>query len=114
MTDNILNLAQVTPAAATLTDLLIPGTTTATYLPVVVSSVVICNTNATDVTIRLAHAKDSAVDSIVQYLYYDLPIAAKDTFIFTGGMTLEKIDTLRCYASSANVSFNVYGIKVAP
>lgn len=108
MTDVLKKLGQSSPAATTLTDVY-----TAAY-PSVVSSVVICNTNASAVTIRFSHAVAAAADAIAQYLYYDLTVDANDTFIATVGLTLAATDVLRCYASTTNVAFNVYGTEVTP
>ena len=42
-------------------------------------------------------------------LYYDLPLAANDTFAATLGVTLGTTDKVRVYASTANLSFNLFG-----
>lgn len=101
-------LGQATPAAATVT-LLYTTPTLATGTTV--SSLMICNTNATDVTVRVSNAKAGAADAITQYIYYDLPVSAKDTFTSTTGITLAQTDLLRCYASVANVNFTVFGVE---
>ena len=43
------------------------------------------------------------------YIYYDLTIPAYDTFIATIGISLATTDKVRVYASTANVSFNLFG-----
>lgn len=106
MPDTFRSLAQTLPDAATLTDLYVASA------PTVVSSVVICNTTAVEQTVRLAHAIGGAADGLPQYLYYDLPIASKDTFTATLGITLAAADVLRGYTSATGVTFQVYGVTV--
>lgn len=101
-------LGQVTPAATTVTALYTAPTlaTGAT-----VSSLMITNTNTTAVTIRVSHATAGAADVVTQYLYYDLSVAAKDTFTSTTGITLAQTDVLRCYASATGVNFTAFGVE---
>jgi len=98
-------LAQSNPSATTLTDVYtVPGATTT-----VVSSVTLCNQAGTDTTMRVSIADAGAANTAKQYLYYDLPLLANDTFAFTLGVTLEATDVIRVYAGNANVSVNVFG-----
>jgi hypothetical protein len=53
-----------------------------------------------------------AATSNKDYLYYDLLIGGNDTFIATIGVTLATTDVVRVYASSANISFSLYGSEV--
>lgn len=106
MTDVIKSLGQASPAATTLTDMYVAANAA------VVSSLVICNTNSSAVTVRFSHALAGAVDAIAQYLYYDLSIPGNETFVATIGLTMAATDVLRCYASATNVAFNVYGTEV--
>lgn len=100
---------QSAPSATTLTDLYtVPGATSST-----VSSIVVCNRGATSETFRIAIALAGAADATKQYLYYDLPIAANNTFIATIGVTLAAADVVRIYASNANLSFNIFAIEEA-
>lgn len=109
MTQTLKVLAQNTPSANTLTTLYtVPGSTSTT-----VSSLVVCNTNNTSVTFRVSVAIAGAADTISQYIYYDLTLAANDTFIFTGGLSLATTDLIRIYASNTNVSFAAYGVEVS-
>lgn len=101
-------LGQVSPAAITVTLLYTaPTLTTGTT----VSSVFICNTNTTAVTIRLSNAKAAAADAITQYMYYDITVQPKDTFTSTTGITLAQTDVLRCYANATGVNFTVFGVE---
>ena len=108
MTDTTKVLAQLNPAATTLTTLYtVPALTSA-----VVSSLVICNQSATDITFRLSIQIAAAADDPKQYLYYDLPLVANDTFVATIGVTLAASDVIKVYASSTSVSFSAFGVEV--
>lgn len=98
-------LGQSNPAATTLTTLYtVPGATSA-----VASSLVICNQDATQCTVRVAVRVAGAAITAKQYLYYDLPLPGNDTFVAVIGMALAATDVVSVYASSANVSFNLFG-----
>lgn len=108
MANTIKVLAQSAPSATTLTDVYtVPSATTA-----VVSSLVVCNRGGTATTFRISVAVAGAADATKQYLYYDVAIAANDTFVATIGLTLGTADVVRAYAGNANLSVNVYGEEV--
>lgn len=100
-------LAQYAPAAGMLTDIY----TVALATSVVVSSLVICNRNPYDVEVRVAVAVAGAADVDKQYLYYDLPLPANETFIATIGITLAATDVVRGYSDVGNVAFNLFGME---
>lgn len=106
MTDSVKVLAQVSPAAATLTT----GYTAPSAATM--SSIVICNTNASVTYFRISVAPSGASDNLAQYLYYDLPLDANDTFIATIGLTLAATDIVRVYAANNNVAFTFFGIEI--
>jgi len=101
-------LEQSAPAATTETDLYtVPAATEA-----VISSLVVCNRGATPTTFRMyVRVGGAAVDN-KQYLYYDIDINQKDTFIGTIGITLAATDVITVYAGNANLSFNLFGVEV--
>lgn len=107
MSEAVQVLAQATPSASTLTTLYTVSTTSA-----VVSSVVICNQNSTAQTFSISVAVAGASDTVKQYLYYQLPILANDTFIATIGISMANTDVLRCWANATNVSFNAFGVAI--
>jgi len=105
MATTVKNLGQVATAATTETDLYtVPGATSA-----VCSSIVICNRGATVATFRVSHAVGGGATANKDYLYYDVTLAGNDTFIATIGITMAATDKIRVYASTANLSFNLYG-----
>lgn len=108
MADALKVLGQSAPSATTLTDLYtVPGATSAT-----VSSIIICNRGSSSTTFRVAVAVAGAANEDKQYIYMDIPIPAKDTFIATLGLTLAATDKVRVFAGNANLSFNLYGVEV--
>jgi len=102
-----LTLGQQAPAAITETTLYTVSATS-----VVVSSVVICNRAGAADTIRLSVSVGGGATANKDYLYYDLTIAANDTFIFTGGITMANSDVMRCYSTNGTCSFNLFGSTI--
>lgn len=109
MADSIKVLGQLSPSATTLSTLYtVPATTQTT-----VSSISVCNTGSSPVTIRISVAVANAADNVKQYVYYDYVIAAKDTLIVVMGMTLNETDVVKVYASATNVAFNIFGVETS-
>lgn len=108
-TDSYGIQGQAIPAAATLTDLV----SVAAATQAVISTVVVCNESAADTTYRISVAKAAAADDPKQYLAYDAPLKAKETFGYTLGITLNAGDVLRCYSSNGQVAFNAFGSTIA-
>ena len=102
-------LGQSSPAATTETALYtVPAATSA-----VASSVIVCNRSAVLSTFRISIAIAGATTANKDYIYYDLPIGANDTFIATIGVTLAATDVVRVYASNTNLSFSLYGSEIS-
>jgi len=78
-----------------------------------ISSIVVCNRGTTATAFRISVRIAGAGAANDQYLYYDCPIAANDTFIATIGITLATTDILEVYAGNANLSFNAFGDEAA-
>ena len=98
-------LGHSTPAANTPTDIYtVPTSRRATV------TVLVCNRNASATSIRISHAKAGAADNLVQYLAYDLALAANST-IATVNFTMAAGDVLRVRSASGFVTFNVNGIE---
>jgi len=106
MADVIKVLAQSHPAISTPTDMYtVPINRTA-----VISSMTICNMGVTS-SWRLSVAIGGAGDEHKQYLYYNVPHAANDTFTATLGITLAAGDIVRVYSGNGDMSFNLFGIE---
>lgn len=107
MAQTLKVLGQVTPSAAVLTALYTCPASNGTTI----ASVVITNTDVLASTFRLSLAVAGAADAANQYLYYDVPIAANDTFIATIGITMANTDSLRCQSASGKINFTVTGVE---
>jgi hypothetical protein len=102
-------LGQVAPSATTDTVLYsLSGARSC-----VASSIIVCNRGTSQATFRVAVSVGGASITNKDYIYYDLIIAAKDTFIATVGITLSVGDVVRVYASTANLSFSLYGSEIS-
>lgn len=98
-------LGQSNPSATTNTDLYtVPASTSA-----VVSSISICNVGATNTTFRIAVIPNGDTISNENYIYYNVPISASETFVATIGITLATGDKITVYAENASLSFNAFG-----
>ena len=98
-------LGQAAPSATTETDLYTVPSSTST----VASSLIICNRGASDASVRVSISQGGGATVNKDYIYYSLIIPANDTFIATIGISLATTDKVRVYASTANVSFNLFG-----
>jgi hypothetical protein len=109
MTETLKVLGQQNPAATTLTTLY----TCASAFGATGSSIVVCNQAAVASYFSVSVAVGGASDNPSQYLYFELYIDANDTFIATIGMTLSDTDVVRVWASSATVSFTLFGAELS-
>jgi hypothetical protein len=102
-------LGQAAPAATTPNNTYtVPSATEA-----VISTVVIANRAATAGSFRLSVRPNGATQADQHYLAYDVPIAANDSTTLTLGITMDAADVLTFYASSADMSINVFGTEIA-
>lgn len=109
MTDNLKVLGQISPSINTLTPIYtVPAVTSTT-----VSSLIICNTNSITIRFRISIAIGGAVDTISQYLYYDLDLDGLDSFIATVGLSLGSGDVIRVQSDTTNVAFSIFGVEVS-
>ena len=109
MAEAIKVLGQSAPSATTDTDLYtVPGATSA-----VVSSVVIANRAGTSATYRIAVRPAGATLANEHYAAYDITVGASDSTILTLGLTLAATDVITVYASTANLSFSVFGTEIS-
>ena len=99
-------LGQQAPAATTLVALY-----TAPVMAIG-SSLVICNRGVAG-TVRVAVSPAGAAIANQHYLLYDTPIDGNAVEPFTLGLSLAATDVVRCYASHANFSFNLFGVEVS-
>jgi hypothetical protein len=102
-------LGQVAPSATTETDLYtVPAATQA-----ITSTIVVANRAASPATFRVSVSVAGGATENKDFLYYDVFLNANTTGAFTLGVTLGATDKIRVYASTADLSFNVYGTEIA-
>ena len=102
-------LGQSNPSATTATTLYtVPSATQA-----ICSTLVIANQAATAGTFRIAIRVAGATLEAKQYIAYDVAIGANDSTSLTLGITLGAADVVTVYASSATMSFNLFGSEIA-
>ena len=98
-------LGQSAPSATTETTLYTVPAATST----VVSSLIVANRAATTSTFRVSVAVGGGATATKDYIYYDVLMPPNDTFIATVGLCLAATDKVKVYASSANLSFSIFG-----
>jgi len=102
-------LGQSAPSATTETDVYtVPAATTA-----VLSTVVVANRSASAVTYRIAVRPDGVTLANQHYIAYDVNVGASDSTTITLGITMDAGDVLTVYASTGDLSFNVFGSEIA-
>jgi hypothetical protein len=102
-------LGQAAPAATTPNNTYtVPAATEA-----VISTVVIANRDSSAGSFRLSIRPNGATQADQHYLAYDVPIAANDSTTLTLGITMDAADVLTFYASSADMSINVFGTEIS-
>lgn len=102
-------LAQSAPSATTATDIYTVPSSTST----VVSTMVVANRAAAPATYRIAIRPAGAALANQHYIAYDVTVGASDSTTLTLGITLATTDVVTVYASTANLSFNVFGSEIA-
>jgi len=102
-------LGQSNPAATTATTLYTVPALTST----VCSTINVCNQGASAGSFRIAVRPAGAALAAQHYLCYDVAIPANDTISLTIGITLATTDVVTVYASSATMSFNLFGSELS-
>jgi glucose-6-phosphate dehydrogenase assembly protein OpcA len=101
-------LGQSAPSATTATDLYtVPAATSA-----VVSTIVVANRAGANATYRIAIRTAGATIANQHYLAYDVSVAGADSTSLTLGITLAATDVITIYASTADLSFSVFGSEI--
>ena len=101
-------LAQSAPSATTNTDAYTVGSGKQS----VVSTITIANRSASAATYRIAIRPDAATLANEHYIAYDSYVAGNDSIALTLGITLDAADVVTIYASSADLSFNLFGSEI--
>ncbi len=102
-------LAQSAPSATTNTDILTVGAGKS----VVASTLSVCNRGTTAATYRVAVRPAGTALANQHYMIFDASIMPKDTVTLSVGITMATTDVLTVYASSANLSFSLFGAEIS-
>jgi hypothetical protein len=101
-------LGQAAPGSDSLTDLYIASAGSET----VISSVVIANrSSSASAFYRLAITPNGETLANKHYLAFDTVIAPADSAILSLGLTVDAADKILVYASTSNLSFNLFGVE---
>lgn len=102
-------LGQVAPSATTETDLYTVPAATET----IVSTLVVTNRGTSSATYRISVSVNGAATTNKDYIAYDVSIPSNGVTSLTLGLTADATDKIRIYASTANLSFNLFGSEIA-
>ena len=101
-------LGQSSPSATTNTTLYtVPSATSA-----VASTLVVCNRGVSTL-FRVAIRPAGATLADEHYIVYDNYVNQYDSVFLTLGITLATTDVVTVYASSANLSFSLFGSEIS-
>ena len=102
-------LGQSAPSATTATNLYtVPSDTEA-----VISTITVANRGSSGATYRISIRPNGATQANEHYIAYDASLPANDTIALTLGLTMDAADVMTVYASSASVSFGLFGSEIA-
>jgi glucose-6-phosphate dehydrogenase assembly protein OpcA len=102
-------LGQSAPSATTNTNVYtVPSATQA-----VISTITITNRANTSATYRIALRPNGDTVANQHYIAYDATVPANDTIALSLGLTIDAADIVTVYASSANLSFGIFGSEIA-
>lgn len=107
MAETFKVLGQSAPLATTETLVYTVPVATST----IVSTCTVCNRSAAPAEFRISISLLGAATADADYVYYDQPVAGNDSFSATQGWTLPAGAVVRVYASTAALSFNLFGVE---
>lgn len=101
-------LAQSAPSATTATDIYTVASATQT----VISTIIIANRDTSGATYRIAIRPNGASLANSHYIAYDTAVGANDSTALSLGITIDASDVITVYASSANLTFSIFGAEI--
>lgn len=101
-------LGQSAPAATTAAD----AYTVPSLKYAVVSTITVCNRATGAATYRVSVRPNGASQANQHYIAYDASVPANDTIALTLGLTADASDVFTVYASTANLSFGIFGSEI--
>jgi glucose-6-phosphate dehydrogenase assembly protein OpcA len=109
MAVNYKVLAQSAPGATTDTNLYtVPANTSA-----VISTIVVANRANTAAAYRIAVRPSGVTLANQHYVAFDVAVGASDSTTLTLGITLAATDIITVRATTANLSFSVFGSEIS-
>ena len=102
-------LAQSAPAATTNTDIYTVGS----GKQAIVSTITIANRSSATENYRIAIRPAGTTLANQHYIAYDAAILANDSILLTIGLTLAATDVVTVFASTANLTFNLFGSEIS-
>ena len=102
-------LAQSAPSATTNTDIYTVGS----GKQAIISTITVANRSATARTYRIAIRPAGATLANQHYIAYDVALGVNDTTALTLGVTLTATDVVTVYASTADLSFGIFGSEIS-
>lgn len=109
MAKNYKIIAQASPVAATDTTLYtVPGNS-----EIVISSITICNRGSVAANYRVAMRPNNETLADKHYVVFNTLVPAFDTVALSIGLTADASDVITVYASTASVSFGVFGTVIS-
>jgi hypothetical protein len=102
-------LGQSAPSATTNTDVYTVGA----GKQAIVSTITVANRSASSRTYRIAIRPAGATLANQHYIAYDVSVLANDTTALTIGVTLAATDVVTVYASTADLSFGIFGTEIS-
>ena len=102
-------LGQSAPSATTATDVYTVGA----GKQAIISTITVANRSAASVSYRIAIRPAGATLANQHYIAYDVALIANDTTALTLGITLTATDVITVYASTANLSFGIFGSEIS-
>ena len=102
-------LGQVAPSATTATTAYTCPSSTQT----IISTITICNRDANSATYRIAVRPNGAALANTHYVVYDSSVLGSTTVALTLGITADAADVVTVYASTANLTFNIFGSEIS-
>jgi hypothetical protein len=101
-------LGQSAPAATTAAD----AYTVPSLKYAVVSTITVANRATGAATYRISVRPNGASQANQHYIAYDSTVNGNDTIALTLGLTADAADVFTVYASTANLSFNIFGSEI--
>jgi len=101
-------LGQSAPSATTNTDVYTVPLETES----VVSTITVSNRDVSAATYRIAIRSKGETISNEHYVVYNASVPGNDTIALTVGITADSEDVITVYASSSNLSFNIFGSEI--